>query len=185
MPQWKGDTTGVKAGAGMSQQAEHITTALMVFGPLYSGWLEQRLPGESQGVKTRLLVMLLHVPRMPMRYYARLLGISKAHMTTLVEECTHAGLIIRAVDVHDRRASQLSLSVQGRDQAQTIWEHYVNQTAAILDQVPAHERAIFLAVCVQLTERLHAMGCGSGMALCDKAGDTAAGERGCDDKEGV
>jgi DNA-binding MarR family transcriptional regulator len=155
-------------GVEMTQQAEHITTALLVFGPLYSGWLDQQLPGELQSVKTRLLVMLLHSPQMPMRYYARLLGISKAHMTTLVEECTQAGLVVRTVDLQDRRASQLSLSESGSAHAQQIWGHYVAQTTTILADVPEAERAIFLAVCVQLTERLHAMGCGSGMTLCDK-----------------
>jgi DNA-binding MarR family transcriptional regulator len=169
MPQWR-DKVAVKAvGVHNRQQAEQITTALLVFGPLYSGWLEQQLPGESQGVRTRLLVMLLHVPHMPMRYYARLLGISKAYMTTLVDECTQAGLVVRSVVVQDRRASQLSLSETGRAQAQQIWQHYVTQTIAIVSDVSEAERAVFLAVCVQLTERLHAMGCGSGMALCEKA----------------
>lgn len=165
------DGTGgvVVVGVGMTQQAEHITTALLVFGPLYSGWLEQQLPGDAQGVRSRLLVMLLHVPHMPMRYYAQLLGISKAYMTTLVDECTQASLVVRTAAVQDRRASQLSLSDVGRDRAQAVWAHYVAQTATILATVPAAEREVFLAVCVQLTERMHAMGCGSGMVPCENA----------------
>lgn len=151
----------------MVQHAEHITKALLVFGPLYSGWLTQQLPVEYQSVKARLLVMLMHTPHMQMRYYARLLGISKAHMTTLVDECTQCELVVRTVDTHDRRASQLVLTASGVNVATQIWSHYVVQTAAILDTVTDAQREVFLAVCVQLTERMHAMGCGSGMHVCE------------------
>lgn len=151
----------------MTQHVEHITKALLVFGPLYGGWLTQQLPVEYQSVKTRLLVMLMHTPQMSMRYYARLLGISKAHMTTLVDECIQCGYMTRTVDVHDRRASQLSLTPTGMIVAAQIWSHYVAQTATIFDAVSESDRAVFLAVCMQLTERMHAMGCGSGMTSCD------------------
>lgn len=153
----------------MVQHAEHITKALLVFGPLYSGWLTQQLPVEYQSVKARLLVMLMHTPQMQMRYYARLLGISKAHMTTLVEECTQCELIVRTVDTHDRRASQLVLTASGMHVAAQIWSHYVAQTATILDTIPEAQCEVFLTVCVQLTERMHAMGCGSGMHVCEQA----------------
>ena len=153
----------------MAQHAEHITKALLVFGPLYSGWLTQQLPVEYQNVRARLMVMLMHTPQMQMRYYARLLGISKAHMTKLVEECTQCGLMVRTVDTHDRRASQLVLTASGMNVASQIWSHYVAQTATILDSIPEAQREVFLAVCVQLTERMHAMGCGSGMPVCEQA----------------
>ncbi|MEY3989757.1 MAG: Winged helix DNA-binding domain [Chloroflexota bacterium] len=152
----------------MSQQTEHITKALLVFAPLYRGWIEMQLAAGHQGVKTRLLVMLLHTPYMPMRYYARLLGISKAHMTTLVDECTQADLVVRTPDTHDRRASQLSLTAAGIEFAEHIWSHYVAQTAMILETVPEAHREVFLSVCAQLTERMHAMGCGSGMVVCEQ-----------------
>jgi DNA-binding MarR family transcriptional regulator len=155
------------SGVTMTQQVEHITKALLVFGPLYGGWLTQQLPVEYQSVKTRLMVMLMHTPQMSMRYYARLLGISKAHMTTLVDECIQSGFIIRTVDVHDRRATQLSLTPAGMKLAGQIWLQYVAQTATSLDAVSEADRAVFLSVCVQLTERMHAMGCGSGMTSCD------------------
>ncbi|MFM7677454.1 MAG: MarR family winged helix-turn-helix transcriptional regulator, partial [Roseiflexaceae bacterium] len=145
----------------MTQQTEHITTALLVFGPLYSGWIEQQLPVEYQGVKTRLLVMLLHSPQLPMRAYARMLGISKAHMTTLVDEYTRSGMMVRTLDVHDRRASQLSLTDSGRDHAQRVWTHYVAQTQALLAAIPQAQCEVFGAVCDQLNEQMHAMGCGS------------------------
>jgi DNA-binding MarR family transcriptional regulator len=160
----------------MTQQVEHITKALLVFGPLYGGWLTQQLPVEYQSVKTRLMVMLFHAPQMSMRYYARLLGVSKAHMTTLVEEGIRCGYMVRTVDKHDRRASQLSLTTEGIKIAGQIWAHYVTQTATILDAVPEAERAVFLSVCVQLTERMHAMGCGSGMSLCEQPQQTECGE---------
>ena len=153
----------------MSQQTEHITKALLVFAPLYRGWIEMQLSAGHQGVKTRLLVMLLHTPHMQMRYYARLLGISKAHMTTLVDECTQSGLVVRTLDIHDRRASQLSLTTEGIEFAEQVWAHYVAQTAMILDGVSEAQREVFLSVCVQLTERMHAMGCGSASAVCDTA----------------
>lgn len=153
-------------------QTEQITTALLVFGPLYSSWVEQQLPIEYQGVRNRLLVMLLQAPQRPMRYYARLLGISKAHMTTLVDECTRSGSVVRMTDVHDRRASQLALSATGRVQAQHIWANYVAQTEQILADIPQAQRDVFLAVSVQLAERMHALGCGSGFPFCDNSGDS-------------
>lgn len=152
------------------QQTEHITTALLVFGPLYSGWIEQQLPVEYQGVKTRLLVMLLHAPQKPMRAYARMLGISKAHMTTLVDEYTRSGMLVRTPDVRDRRASQLSLSDVGRQHAQRVWAHYVAQTHTLLAAIPAAQREVFAQVCTQLNEQIHAMGCGSRIDACDVRG---------------
>ena len=152
------------------QQTEHITTALLVFGPLYSGWIEQQLPVEYQGVKTRLLVMLLHAPQKPMRAYARMLGISKAHMTTLVDEYTRSGMMVRIPAAQDRRASQLSLSVAGEQHAQQIWAHYVAQTEQILATIPVDQREVFLAVCTKLNEQLHALGCGSPQPPCDVGG---------------
>lgn len=161
----------------MTQQAEHITKALLVFGPLYSGWLTQQLPTEYQHMRSRLLVMLLHAPQMSMRYYARLLGISKAHMTTLVDEGLQSGHILRTVDMHDRRASQLALTHIGTEVAGQIWSHYVAQTVTILQDIPESHRAIFLSVCVQLTERMHAMGCGSGISVCEQTQQTACDEQ--------
>ena len=152
------------------QQTEHITTALLIFGPLYSGWIEQQLPPEYQGVKTRLLVILLHSPQKPMRAYAQMLGISKAHMTTLVDEYTRSGMMVRTPDVHDRRASQLSLSDAGRQHAQRIWAHYVAQTQALLATIPPAQREVFASVCTQLNEQIHAMGCGSRLDVCDARG---------------
>lgn len=156
------------------QQTEHITTALLVFGPLYSGWIEQQLPVEYQGVKTRLLVMLLHAPQKPMRAYARMLGISKAHMTTLVDEYTRSGMMVRIPAAQDRRASQLSLSVAGQQHAQQIWAQYVAQTEQILAAIPADQRDIFLAVCTTLNEQMHAQGCGSPLVPCEMSGSDDA-----------
>lgn len=172
MPQWH-DRRGVNE-ATMTQQTEHITTALLVFGPLYSGWIEQQLPVEYQGVKTRLLVMLLHSPQLPMRAYAQMLGISKAHMTTLVDEYTRSDMLVRTPDIHDRRASQLSLSDAGRYQAQRVWAHYVAQTHKVLAAIPQAQCDIFATVCHQLNAQMHAMGCGSRMPACDSQPDDAA-----------
>ncbi|MFN5936393.1 MAG: MarR family winged helix-turn-helix transcriptional regulator [Roseiflexaceae bacterium] len=154
----------------MTQQTEHITTALLVLGPLYSGWIEQQLPAEYQGVKTRLLVILLHAPQQPMRAYAQMLGISKAHMTTLVDEYTRSGMMVRTPDVHDRRASQLSLSEVGQLHAQRIWAHYVAQTHALLAAIPPAQCDVFEEVCSQLNAQMHAMGCGSRRDACDAHG---------------
>jgi DNA-binding MarR family transcriptional regulator len=151
----------------MTQQTEHITTALLVLGPLYSGWIEQQLPIEYQGVKTRLLVILLHTPQQPMRAYAQMLGISKAHMTTLVDEYTRSGMLVRTPDIQDRRASQLALTDTGRDHAQRVWAHYVAQTHKILVAIPQAQCEVFAAVCHQINAQMHAMGCNSRMPACD------------------
>jgi len=158
----------------MTQQTEQITTALLVLGPLYSSWIEQQLPVECQGVKTRLLVMLMHSPQLPMRAYAQMLGISKAHMTTLVDEYTRSGMMVRTPDVHDRRASQLSLTDTGRDHAQRVWAHYVAQTHKVLATIPPAQCEVFAAVCHQLNAQMHAMGCGSRMPACDSHADDDA-----------
>ena len=151
----------------MTQQTEHITTALLVLGPLYSGWIEQQLPAEYQGVKTRLLVILLHAPQQPMRAYAQMLGISKAHMTTLVDEYTRSGMLVRTPDIHDRRASQLALTDTGRDHAQRVWTHYVSQTHKVMVTIPQAQCEVFAAVCHQINAQMHAMGCSSRMPACD------------------
>lgn len=152
----------------MTERDEHITAALIVLGPLYNSWIEQRLPAESQGVKARLLVMLRHRPWLPLRAYASGLGISKAHMSTLVEECLRTALVVREADPRDRRAFRLALSETGEHAAERIWEHYVAQTAHALVEIPEPQREVFLAVCTRLTVRLHGFGCGTQELGCIK-----------------
>lgn len=152
----------------MTERDEHITAALIVLGPLYNTWIEQQLPAESQGSKARLLVLVRHRPWLPLRAYANGLGVSKAHMSTLVEECLRAGLLLREADTRDRRAFRLALTAAGEGVAERIWEHYVAQTAQALVEIPEPQREVFLAVCTRLTERLHGLGCGTHELGCIK-----------------
>jgi DNA-binding MarR family transcriptional regulator len=121
-----------------------------------------------RGVQARLLVLIRHRPWLPLRAYAEGIGISKAHMTTLVDECTRAGWVVREADTRDRRAYRLALSDAGLTEAERIWEHYVAQTARALHDIPEPHREVFLAVCARLTERLHDLGCGSHELGCTK-----------------
>ncbi|MFM2032183.1 MAG: hypothetical protein RLZZ297_948 [Chloroflexota bacterium] len=152
----------------MTERDEHITAALFVLGPLYNSWIERSLPTEMRGVQARLLVMIRHRPGLPLRVYAEGIGISKAHMTTVFDDCATAGWVVREPDARDRRAFRVALSDAGLAQAEHIWEHYVAQTAQALHDIPAPQRDVFLAVCSRLTERLHDLGCGSHALGCTK-----------------
>jgi DNA-binding MarR family transcriptional regulator len=91
---------------------------------------------------------------MPMGFYARMLGISKAHMTTLVDDFLAADMVLRRPDAHDRRAVQLSLTEAGRAQAEAIWVDWVAQSAAVFAEVSAADQAVFLAVSRSVAERI-------------------------------
>jgi len=138
----------------MTDQRDALATALLLFGPVYEGWVEQSAPDHCQGAKVRLLTMLHHTPHMPMGHYARVLGISKAHMTTLVEDFVHCDIVTRVPDEHDRRSSQLVLTAQGNVLAASVWAQWVAQSAAAFADVSAADQAVFVAVCQHVTNRI-------------------------------
>ena len=146
-------------GAGMAHEHEALAVALLQFGPLYGSWVEECAPTHCQGARVRLLTMLYHKPSMPMGFYARMLGISKAHMTTLVDDFLVADMVMRSPDAHDRRTVQLSLTETGRAQAEVIWVDWVAQSAAVFAEVSAADQAVFLAVSRTVAERIIELTC--------------------------
>ena len=158
MQQWDKQTHG---GLVMADQRDALASALLLFGPVYEGWVEQSAPDDCQGAKVRLLTMLQHTPHMPMGHYARVLGISKAHMTTLVEDFVHCDIVTRVPDEHDRRSSQLALTAHGSALATAVWTRWVAQSAAAFADVSAADQAVFVAVCQQVTHRINGALCPS------------------------
>jgi DNA-binding MarR family transcriptional regulator len=143
----------------MAHEHEALAAALLQFGPLYRSWVEQCAPVDCQGARVRLLTMLYHKPSLPMGFYARILGISKAHMTTVVDDFLAADLVTRSHDTHDRRAVHLCLTDKGRVQAEAVWEQWVTQSARAFADVTEAEKDVFLAVCRTVSERMHGTSC--------------------------
>ena len=143
----------------MAHEHEALAAALLQFGPLYRSWVEQCAPVDCQGARVRLLTMLYHKPSLPMGFYARILGISKAHMTTVVDDFLAADLLTRSHDAHDRRAVHLCLTDKGRVQAEAVWEQWVTQSARAFADVTEAEKDVFLAVCRTVSERMHGTSC--------------------------
>ena len=143
----------------MAHEHEALAAALLQFGPLYRSWVEQCAPVDCQGARVRLLTMLYHKPSLPMGFYARILGISKAHMTTVVDDFLAADLLTRSHDAHDRRAVHLCLTDKGRVQAEAVWEQWVTQSARAFADISAADKDVFLAVCRTVSERMHGTSC--------------------------
>ena len=143
----------------MAHEHEALAAALLQFGPLYRSWVEQCAPVDCQGARVRLLTMLYHKPSLPMGFYARVLGISKAHMTTVVDDFLAADLLTRSHDAHDRRAVHLCLTDKGRVQAEAVWEQWVTQSARAFADISAADKDVFLAVCRTVSERMHGTSC--------------------------
>jgi len=143
----------------MAHEHEALAAALLQFGPLYRSWVEQCAPVDCQGARVRLLTMLYHKPSLPMGFYARILGISKAHMTTVVDDFLAADLLTRSHDAHDRRAVHLCLTDKGRVQAEAVWEQWVTQSARAFEDISAADKDVFLAVCRTVSERMHGTSC--------------------------
>jgi DNA-binding MarR family transcriptional regulator len=146
-------------GIVMTDQRDALATALLLFGPLYDSWVEQSAPDHCQGAKVRLLTMLHHTPHMPMGHYARVLGISKAHMTTLVEDFVHCDIVTRVPDEHDRRSSHLVLTPHGSTLATAVWAQWVTQSATAFADISAADQAVFVAVCQKVASRLNGAMC--------------------------
>ena len=143
----------------MGHEHEALAAALLQFGPLYRSWVEQCAPVDCQGARVRLLTMLYHKPSLPMGFYARILGISKAHMTTVVDDFLAADLVTRSHDAHDRRAVNLCLTDTGRAQAEAVWEQWVAQSALAFADVSAAEKEVFWVVCRKVSERMQGTSC--------------------------
>ena len=143
----------------MAHEHEALAAALLQFGPLYRSWVEECAPTHCQGARVRLLTMLYHKPSLPMGFYARILGISKAHMTTVVDDFLAADLLTRSHDEYDRRAVHLCLTDIGRAQAEAVWVQWVAQSALAFADVTEAEKEVFLAVCGRVSERMKGTSC--------------------------
>jgi DNA-binding MarR family transcriptional regulator len=150
----------------MAHEHEALAAALLQFGPLYRSWVEECAPVDCQGARVRLLTMMYHKPSMPMGFYARILGISKAHMTTLVDEFLAADMLVRRPDAHDRRAVHLCLTDKGRVHAEAVWAQWVAQSAAVFAEVSAADQAVFLAVSRTVAERILGATCATRDKSC-------------------
>ena len=99
-------------------------------------------------VKVNALRALLVRP-MAMRDLAAELGVDKPYVTQIVDALEERGLVVRAVDVHDRRCRIASLTEQGRATAERSEE--------ILTRPPTFLRELSDADLAELTRILSSL----------------------------
>ncbi|HWG22558.1 MarR family winged helix-turn-helix transcriptional regulator [Actinospica sp.] len=85
-------------------------------------------------VKVKALRRLLKQP-MPMRDLAALLVVDKPYMTQVVDALEERGLVLRTVDVRDRRCRIVSLTEEGREVALRS-EEILTRPPAVLALLP-------------------------------------------------
>jgi DNA-binding MarR family transcriptional regulator len=85
-------------------------------------------------VKTKALRRLLTQP-MPMRDLAAALVVDKPYMTQVVDALEERGLVLRTVDVRDRRCRIVSLTDEGREVALRS-EEILTRPPAVLALLP-------------------------------------------------
>jgi DNA-binding MarR family transcriptional regulator len=90
-------------------------------------------------IKIKTLRRLLVRP-MPMRELAAELVTDKPYMTQIVDALEERGLVVRTVDVRDRRCRIASLTEEGREVALRS-EEILTRPPAALAQLPDHDLA--------------------------------------------
>jgi DNA-binding MarR family transcriptional regulator len=142
--------------------------------------LQRQLRAHSGGVLTpsqaSVLARVEHEGPMRMGALAEAEGTSAATVSRLVDTLEAQGLVVRAPDPADRRASVVQLSAQGGNLLDELRMRSTRALRRALEQVDADGRTAIaraLPVLAVLTDRLHCLDTGRGGGASD---GVAAGE---------
>lgn len=127
----------------------------------FAGRMVELLPRMLQGIARResnylsrgkisipQLSVLGHLSRggeIPMNELARVLGVSRPAATGLVDRLIAQGLAARRGDPEDRRVVRVNLTAKGRNVLANIWEQKRRVITQVFGQLPAADRAHYLA----------------------------------------
>ena len=100
--------------------------------------------------QTLILMMLLTQQSVKMKELARLLGLSRANATGLVDRLESRGLVERRHSTEDRRVVHVSLTRKGQQTARKLNEARRTGLAQMMRRVPPKNLAVFIETLEQM-----------------------------------
>lgn len=100
--------------------------------------------------QTLILMMLLTQQNVKMNELARLLGLSRANATGLVDRLEARGLVERSHSTEDRRVVHVNLTRKGQQTARKLNEARRTGLALMMRRVPPKNLAVFIETLEQM-----------------------------------
>lgn len=135
-----------------------LTHAFGQFGPRFVNWMKAgiRDDGVSLG-RLRLLRSLDQDGPQIMASLRRNLHVTARNITQLVEGLEADGLVARRPHPHDRRASLVSLTSEGRARARALFRAHIARTATLFAQLDVADQEHLLKTLTRLTAQLESL----------------------------
>ena len=108
---------------------------------LVLGTLERRAAEHDVSIAQTRLLGVLRDRRPTMQELAKLLGLDKSSVSGLVDRAERRGLVARVPSAADRRSVLVSLTAAGRRLAASVGAQFEADVTALLEFLPAAERA--------------------------------------------
>ncbi|WP_282433202.1 MarR family transcriptional regulator [Dehalobacter sp. MCB1] len=105
----------------------------------------------------KIINLLYHNEQLTLTKIAKKLDIEKGSLTTLIDQLTEWGLIIRSEDKNDRRKSLISLSSLGKTEMDTLmvlYEKRLNELMFTSDPEEMNQFMLSLRYVVQFMKKL-------------------------------
>ena len=117
-----------------------------------TGQLERRAAERDLSLAATRLLGVLRDREPTMNELARLLELDKSSVTGLVDRAERRGLVARVPSPTDRRAVLVRLTDEGRTQVSAAADVFAADVAAMLDRLPARDRAALRQIISRLVD---------------------------------